>query len=176
MTAYSTGLQSGFLTINDVRRLEDLRIISDPSADTVRVPLANVNVEASTINQQDKRVSMAAKLVQVGYKPEEVLSALGLPEIGHTGIPSTQLGQNTNLTRPESFINLHPTELFLAGTGVRPSGIVTIDLLTYIDLFITGTARGITIGPATSSNLNYYGYFSGYGKSGAPYLTISYVK
>jgi HK97 family phage portal protein len=93
MSAYSTGLQSGFLTINDVRRLEDLRIISDPSADTVRVPLANVNVEASTINQQDKRVSMAAKLVQVGYKPEEVLSALGLPEIGHTGIPSTQLQQ-----------------------------------------------------------------------------------
>jgi hypothetical protein len=93
MSAYSTGLQSGFLTINDVRRLEDLRIIPDPSADTVRVPLANVNVEASTINQQDKRVSMAAKLVQVGYKPEEVLSALGLPEIGHTGIPSTQLQQ-----------------------------------------------------------------------------------
>jgi hypothetical protein len=97
MSAYSTGLQSGFLTINDVRRLEDLRIIPDASADTVRVPLANVNVEASTINQQDKRVSMAAKLVQVGFKPEEVLTALDLPTIGHTGIPSVQLQNLANL-------------------------------------------------------------------------------
>ncbi len=97
MSAYSTGLQSGFLTINDVRRLEDLRIIPDPSADTVRVPLANVNVEASTINQQDKRVSMAAKLVQVGFKPEDVLAALDIPPIGHTGIPSVQLQNLANL-------------------------------------------------------------------------------
>lgn len=97
MSAYSTGLQAGFLSINDVRRLEDLRIIADPSADTVRVPLANVNVEASTINQQDKRVAMAARLVQVGYDPAEVLAALDLPEITHTGVPSVQLQNLANL-------------------------------------------------------------------------------
>jgi HK97 family phage portal protein len=97
MSAYSTGLQSGFLSINDVRRLEDLRIIADPSADTVRVPLANVDVQASTINQQDKRVAMASRLVQVGYDPAEVLSALDLPPIAHTGVPSVQLQNLANL-------------------------------------------------------------------------------
>ena len=97
MSAYSTGLQSGFLSINDVRRLEDLRIIQDESADTVRVPLANVNVRESTLNAQDKRVSMASRLVQVGYDPAEVLAAMGLPDINHTGVPSVQLQNLANL-------------------------------------------------------------------------------
>jgi HK97 family phage portal protein len=97
MSAYSTALQSGFLTINDVRRLEDLSRIDDPSADTVRVPLANVNVSASTLSEQDKRVKMAAQLVQVGYSPAEVLAAMGLPEMSHTGVPSVQLQNLANL-------------------------------------------------------------------------------
>ncbi len=41
---------AGFLTINDVRRLEDLTPIMDPSADTVRVPLANVNIDAADLS------------------------------------------------------------------------------------------------------------------------------
>jgi HK97 family phage portal protein len=91
MSAYSTGLQSGFLTINDVRRLEDLTPITDPSADTVRVPLANVNIDAADLTATDKRVSMASKLVVVGYDPAEVLAALQLPAITHSGLPSVQL-------------------------------------------------------------------------------------
>jgi HK97 family phage portal protein len=91
MTAYSTGLQSGFLTINDVRRLEDLQAISDESANTVRVPLANVSITDSNLVGMDKKVSMAQKLVISGFDPAEVLTAMGLPTIGHTGVPSTQL-------------------------------------------------------------------------------------
>ena len=91
MTAYSTGLQSGFLTINDVRRLEDLQPVQDPSADTVRVPLANVNIDAADLNATDKRVSMAQKLVFAGFDPSEVLKTMGLPSISHTGLPSVQL-------------------------------------------------------------------------------------
>jgi hypothetical protein len=91
MSAYSTGLQSGFLTINDVRKLEDLQPVNDPSANTVRVPLANVNIEAADLNATDKRVTMAQKLVSSGYNPAEVLASLGLPAIAHTGLPSVQL-------------------------------------------------------------------------------------
>lgn len=91
MSAYSTGLQSGFLTINDVRKLEDLQPVQDPSADTVRVPLANVNIEAADLNATDKRVTMAQKLVSSGYNPAEVLESLGLPAIAHTGLPTVQL-------------------------------------------------------------------------------------
>jgi HK97 family phage portal protein len=91
MTAYSTGLQSGFLTINDVRRLEDLQAIDNVSANTVRVPLANVNVEDANLTGMDKKVGMAQKLVVSGYDPAQVLVALGLAPIEHTGVPSTQL-------------------------------------------------------------------------------------
>jgi HK97 family phage portal protein len=91
MAAYSVGLQAGFLTINDVRRLEDLQAIEDASANTVRVPLANVNVEDANLTGMDKKVGMAQKLVLSGFDPAQVLSALGLPTIEHTGVPSTQL-------------------------------------------------------------------------------------
>ena len=99
MTAYSVGMQSGFLTVNDVRRLEDLPDIQDPSANTVRVPLANVNIEASTVTEQAERVDMAQRLVQVGFDPAAVLAALNLPEIPHTGLPSVQL-QPTSQINP----------------------------------------------------------------------------
>lgn len=91
MTAYSIGLQSGFLTINDVRKLEDISPINDPSADTVRVPLANINVDGATLSAEEKKTLMAQRLVLSGFDPAEVLSAIGLPAIKHTGLPSTQL-------------------------------------------------------------------------------------
>ena len=97
MNAYSTGLQAGFLTVNDVRRLEDLRPINDPSADQPRVPLANVNIDAAELVATDKRVAMASKLVLAGYDPAEVLAAMGLPEMAHTGVPSVQLQGLQNL-------------------------------------------------------------------------------
>ena len=91
MSAYSTGLQSGFLTINDVRRLEDLPPMDDAAANVVRVPLANVDLTESHVKAQRERVQMAQALVYSGYDPAEVLAALGLPEIAHTGLPSSQL-------------------------------------------------------------------------------------
>lgn len=91
MAAFSTGLQAGFLTINDVRRLEDLTPIMDPSADTVRVPLANVNIDAADLSAQTERVDMAQRLIQVGFDPVDALEKLGLPAIDHTGVPSVQL-------------------------------------------------------------------------------------
>jgi len=91
MSAYSTGLMAGFLTINDVRRLEDLPDVNDDSARTVRVPLANVNVSAANLKEETEKVQMASQLVQVGFDPAQVLEALGLPEIAHTGLPSVQL-------------------------------------------------------------------------------------
>lgn len=91
MSAFSVGLQSGFLTINDVRRLEDLPPINDPSADTVRVPLANVNIGAADLSAETERVAMAQRLIQVGFDPADVLAKLGLPTIAHTGDKSVQL-------------------------------------------------------------------------------------
>jgi hypothetical protein len=89
--AYSVGLQAGYYTVNDIRRLEDLVPMSDSSADEVRVPLANVAIADSRIAAEDKKVAMAQRLVLSGYDPKAVLEALGLPAIPHTGLPSTQL-------------------------------------------------------------------------------------
>jgi len=89
--AYSIGLQAGYYTVNDIRRLEDLIPMTETVADEVRVPLANVAIADSRIATEDKKVAMAQKLVLAGYDPKAVLEALGLPPIPHTGIPSTQL-------------------------------------------------------------------------------------
>jgi HK97 family phage portal protein len=89
--SYSVGLQSGFYTVNDIRRFENLSRIDDPSADTVRVPLANINVEAADLSAQQVRVRMARDLVMVGYDPAQVLAAFDLPAMEHTGLPTTQL-------------------------------------------------------------------------------------
>ena len=91
MSAYSTGLQAGFLTINDVRRLEDLSDIQDPAAQAVRVPLANMNIDAADLIADEKRVKMAQILVLSGYDPAEALASVGLDPITHTGLASTQL-------------------------------------------------------------------------------------
>jgi HK97 family phage portal protein len=89
--AYSSGLQAGYLTINDVRRLEDLYPVEDSAADTVRVPLANVTITDSGLTAEEKRVRMANVLVLSGYDPAESLAAVGLDPIAHTGLASTQL-------------------------------------------------------------------------------------
>jgi HK97 family phage portal protein len=90
---YSTGIQAGYLSINDIRRLEDLRIIDDPAANAPRVPLANMNIDAADLIANEKRVKMAQTLVVAGFDPAEAVNAVGLPPIAHTGLPSAQLQQ-----------------------------------------------------------------------------------
>jgi HK97 family phage portal protein len=88
-TAYSVGLQAGYLTINDIRRLEDLPPVD--GGEIIRVPLASVNIDAAELVATDKRVNMAQKLVNSGYDPADVLAVMGLPPIMHTGLPTVQL-------------------------------------------------------------------------------------
>lgn len=92
--AYSVGMQAGFLSINDIHRLEDLRPVPN-GGDEYRVSLANVNLGAANIVELEKRVNMAAKLVQVGYEPGAAAAAVGLAPIAHTGLPTVQLQNAT---------------------------------------------------------------------------------
>jgi hypothetical protein len=59
--------------------------------DQYRVPLANISLGDTEVVAQDRRVLMANRLVTSGFKPEQVLAALGLPPIEHTGVPSVML-------------------------------------------------------------------------------------
>jgi HK97 family phage portal protein len=102
MQGYSIGSQAGFLSVNDIRRFEDLRPVE--GGDVYRVPLANVDLGAASLVETDKRVTMAQKLINSGFDPAGVLSALGLPSIVHTGLPSSQLQQIAQIDpeNPES--------------------------------------------------------------------------
>jgi HK97 family phage portal protein len=86
---FSTAMQAGYMSVNDVRGLMDMRPVE--GGDLPRVPLANISVGAASLIEEAQRVDMASKLVQSGYDPAQVLSALGLPPIGHTGLASNQL-------------------------------------------------------------------------------------
>jgi hypothetical protein len=77
------------MSTNDVRRLEDMEPVI--AGDQYRVPLANIALADTEVITTEKRVTMVAQLIQSGFAPEEVLAALGLPEIPHTGLPSVQL-------------------------------------------------------------------------------------
>jgi hypothetical protein len=59
--------------------------------DQYRVPLANIALADTQVITDDRKVLMAQRLVTVGFDPEQVLTALGLPTIPHTGVPSVML-------------------------------------------------------------------------------------
>ena len=99
--AYSVGTQAGFLSINDIHRLEDMAPVE--GGDVYRVPLANINLSAASLTDQQLRVSMASDLIAAGFSPEEVLVQLGLPRIAHTGLPTTKvqsLADNPDVVYP----------------------------------------------------------------------------
>ena len=99
ISAYATGLQSGFMSVNDIRRLEDLS--PTEGGDQYRVPLANISLTDTHLVADNEKTNMVKALIQVGFDPEATLKAFGLPVIPHTGVPSTQL-QAVNTIDPEN--------------------------------------------------------------------------
>lgn len=97
-TAYNSALLTGWLSVDDVRRFEDLPPVE--GGDVYRVPLANVDLAAAGLVEQQQKVTMAKTLTDAGFDPADVLAKLGLPAIAHTGLPSTQL-QSVAQINPE---------------------------------------------------------------------------
>ena len=88
--AYTKGLREGFLSLNDVRAVEDLSPLG-AAGDQYRVPLQNIDASDAPEVGMKLRAEIVAQLVQVGFDPQAVLKALDMPSIKHTGVPSTQL-------------------------------------------------------------------------------------
>ncbi len=99
ISAYATGLQSGFMSVNDVRKLEDMSPAE--GGDQYRVPLQNIALTDTGLVAETEKTNMVKALIQVGFDPAETLKAFGLPAITHTGVPSTQL-QAVNTIDPEN--------------------------------------------------------------------------
>ena len=97
--AYSTGQLAGFLSVNDIHRLEDMPPAE--GGDEYRVPLANVNLAAANIVETDRKTQMLTRLIMSGFDPAESLKALDMPAIMHTGIPPTSV---------QSVASINPTD------------------------------------------------------------------
>jgi HK97 family phage portal protein len=89
--AYTKGLREGFLSLNDVHAYEDMAPIE--SGDQYRVPLQNIDASDAKDVGLKLRAEIAAALIQVGFEPSAVTEAVGLPDMKHTGLPSSQLQQ-----------------------------------------------------------------------------------
>jgi HK97 family phage portal protein len=89
--AYTKGLREGFLSLNDVHAYEDMAPIE--AGDQYRVPLQNIDAEDAKDVGLKLRTEIAAALIQVGFDPAAVTKAVGLPDMKHTGVPSSQLQQ-----------------------------------------------------------------------------------
>jgi len=89
--AYTKGLREGFLSLNDVHAYEDMAPIE--AGDQYRVPLQNIDAADAKDVGLKLRTEIAAALIQVGFDPAAVTQAVGLPDMKHTGLPSSQLQQ-----------------------------------------------------------------------------------
>jgi HK97 family phage portal protein len=86
--AYSKALLAGYMSVNDVRALEDLRNVND--GDQYRVPLQNIPLTDAGVVSAQQKARAAQAFVIAGYTPQSVSEFLDLP-LAHTGLASVQL-------------------------------------------------------------------------------------
>lgn len=89
---YAKGTQAGFLSINDIHASEDQPPIG-PEGDQYRVPLGSIDAADAEKVGLDLQSSIIAKLIDVGFEPEDVLAVVGVDPIKHTGLPPIKLQQ-----------------------------------------------------------------------------------
>ena len=138
--SYSKGSDAGFLSINDIHRLEDMPPV--PGGDEYRVGLENINLSAANLVELQKRIDMFVALVGQGADPTSAASVVGLPAItfeshvdGSTGarelnlveaVQKVYLGVGTVITSDEArqMLNDAGANLTIPGPDLagRPAG------------------------------------------------------
>ena len=140
VAGYSSGLQAGWLSINDVRRFEDLRPAEGGEA--YRVPLANVDLGAAGLTELDRKTTMVQRLINAGFEPAAVLKALDVDPIMHTGVAPTMLQpvaepapsydvnqRDVNVTMPEILVNVPPAQVNVAAPVINvPETVVRVNI------------------------------------------------
>jgi hypothetical protein len=81
----------------------------------------------------------------------------------------------TNISGNVSYSSVTPNVNSFSGWAVGASKWVTLSN-TVGNAFKSGSAKSIALGQGPSTSQTYYGYFAGYGQSGAPQLRITYQK
>ena len=75
--AYATGIRAGYMTVADVRRLEDLA----PLGEELRQPLREVNLAPAALADQKLRADTAASLIAAGFAPDDAAKAAGIEQV-----------------------------------------------------------------------------------------------
>ena len=91
--AYSSALQAGWMSVNDVRALEDLRPVGQ-EGDQYRVPLQNVPLTDTPIITIAEKAKAAQALTTAGFTGDSIARLLDLP-LEHTGQLSVQVQPET---------------------------------------------------------------------------------
>jgi HK97 family phage portal protein len=86
--SYSKALLAGYMSVNDVRALEDMRDVED--GDQYRVPLQNIPLTDAGVISAQQKARAAQSLIISGYTPQSIADYLELP-LEHTGALSVQL-------------------------------------------------------------------------------------
>jgi HK97 family phage portal protein len=87
-SAYNVALLAGFMSVNDVRRLEDLGPVED--GDQYRVPLQNIPLTDAGLISMQQKARVAQSLTISGYTAESVAELLDL-DVESFGLPSVQV-------------------------------------------------------------------------------------
>jgi len=87
-SSYNTALLAGFMSVNDVRRLEDMGPVDD--GDQYRVPLQNIPLTDAGVISMKQKASVAQSLAISGYTPESIAELLDI-DVDSFGLPSVQV-------------------------------------------------------------------------------------
>jgi hypothetical protein len=83
---FRIGLQEGWLSVNDIRKMEDQTPLD--GGDSYRMPLNEADAATAMLRVQTE---IAGSLVRSGYDPVQAASIAGLPSISHTGLTPTTM-------------------------------------------------------------------------------------
>ena len=86
--SYSKALLAGYMSVNDVRALEDMRSVEN--GDEYRVPLQNIPLADTPVVTLQQKARAAQALTTAGFTGESVAELLGL-DLEHTGQLSVQV-------------------------------------------------------------------------------------
>jgi len=76
------------MSVNDVRRLEDMGPVDD--GDQYRVPLQNIPLTDAGVISMKQKASVAQSLAISGYTPESIAELLDI-DVDSFGLPSVQV-------------------------------------------------------------------------------------
>ena len=87
-SSYNTALLAGFMSVNDVRRLEDQGPVED--GDQYRVPLQNIPLTDAGLVSMQQKARIAQSLTVAGYTADSIAELLDL-DVESYGLPSVQV-------------------------------------------------------------------------------------